>query len=66
MFSALRAPASVVPRVASPLAIPPLAHLSRGIATSAAARDISRLTLVGRVAHVSDPRQTAHGAGFVA
>lgn len=59
MFAALRA-ASLKPAVSTTL------NASRALSTSAAVRDISRLTVVGRVVGVSDARQTANGSEFVA
>lgn len=67
MFSALRTAtrtaASALPT--SSLTLPRI-PAARALSTSAAARDISRLTLVGRVVGVSDARSTANGSEFVA
>lgn len=66
MFSALRTAAAATSKAPAAVTTSSAAALARGIATSSAARDVSRLTLVGRVAGVSDARQTANGSKFVA
>lgn len=66
MFSALRAATRATPALSTSALNLSRPLVARALSTSAVARDISRLTLVGRVVGVSDARSTANGSEFVA